>query len=1063
MTAIRFSASFITIMVFTVMAFSQTYFFDTYSVKEGLAQSKVYCMYQDTLGYLWLGTASGVSKFDGHNFINFTSDDGLSENGVRVIVQGPGGYLWFGHNGGGISREKNGRFEKITGDSLNIQHDITAMLVDYQKGLWIGSHGEGAFYIKNPASPHTNDFAIEHYAGYNKLSDRVLKIFQGQDSTIYFIIDANIIIKEKFSDIFQIYAPEGLSKYFQFTAITQDKKGNLWFGTYNGGLYVLYKQSGKITTFDIRDGLASNFICALYCDHSGNIWAGTWGGGITRINEKMKIYDTSNGLPENKIWSILEDKEGNILIGTNENGFCIFKGDQFVTWSVSDGLVSDHVNALLPIGDNTLWIGTGKGINIYNNKSLKPETLQHKGYPFEKDVVFLKNDYRNHIWIATRYDGIYDYSIQTRQIEYNPMLNIYIMNGGGVITALETDKTKGLWIGTIDGLIFYDLVRNQLDRVMGNEITSLYCDSENTLWIGVKSKGIIQYKNKEFVKLDTLWKFSPLSFTEDRNKNIWVGTDGQGLKVIRNDSTLRQFKISEGLLSDYISLIMSDAKDNIWIGTNRGLNRYNQKTGNMFTYTQENGFTGIEVKHQAGCITKEGQVWFGTVKGAVKYNPDAERIDTVQPLLHFTDLKINLRSRPVENNLELKHTENAVYISFNCINLTNPDLVAYQVMLEGADHSWSQPVRQNFKNYPLLPPGNYVFKVKATNGSGLWNEKPLELAFSILPPFYKRWWFVVSCIFIVAAIIIAVVINRERKLKIEKAILEEKVRERTAEIVKINHELALKNKNITDSIQYAKHIQDAILPTTGELSKLLPELFILYKPKDIVSGDFYWLENKNGLIMLAVVDCTGHGVPGALMSIIGYNGLNRAVREFGNTRPGNIMDKLNDLVQETLKQSENTGVKDGMDMSMCVYDIQNRKLEFAGANNPIYIISGKNKSLEENGIILEPELVLNEWSLFEIKVNRQPIGAYYDKVPFENHTIEPSPGDTVYLFSDGFPDQFGGPKGKKLMYRRFKELIISVQHLPMKNQKEAFNTFIEEWKGDLEQLDDICLIGLKII
>ena len=195
---------------------------------------------------------------------------------------------------------------------------------------------------------------------------------------------------------------------------------------------------------------------------------------------------------------------------------------------------------------------------------------------------------------------------------------------------------------------------------------------------------------------------------------------------------------------------------------------------------------------------------------------------------------------------------------------------------------------------------------------------------------------------------------------------------------------------------------------------------------------------------------------------MGYNGLNRTVREFGLLQPGEIMDKLNQLVIETLQHSENSEVRDGMDMSICSYFPKQRKLEYAGANNPLYVVIPDSRKLEENGMELEIALHKDGLKLYEIKATKQPIGPYYDQKPFENHLFNFEKGDSVYLFSDGFPDQFGGPKGKKFMYHRFKELLLSVQGLNMVEQKTVFDQTIEKWKGELEQIDDICLIGIKI-
>ena len=249
-----------------------------------------------------------------------------------------------------------------------------------------------------------------------------------------------------------------------------------------------------------------------------------------------------------------------------------------------------------------------------------------------------------------------------------------------------------------------------------------------------------------------------------------------------------------------------------------------------------------------------------------------------------------------------------------------------------------------------------------------------------------------------------------------------------------------KNKEILDSINYAKRIQSAILPASDTINQHLKDNFILYKPKDIVAGDFYWLEIKNGKTLFAVADCTGHGVPGAMISVVCNNGLNRSVREHGLTDPGKILDKTREIVIQEFSKSGEEEMADGMDISLC--SIEGNKMQWAGANNPLWII--------------------RKGELLETLPNRQPIGNYPFSKPFLTHEITLEKEDRLYLFSDGFPDQFGGVKGKKYKVKNLKNLLISISHNPMNDQQRILNTVFEEWRADFEQIDDICILGLKI-
>jgi serine phosphatase RsbU (regulator of sigma subunit) len=276
-----------------------------------------------------------------------------------------------------------------------------------------------------------------------------------------------------------------------------------------------------------------------------------------------------------------------------------------------------------------------------------------------------------------------------------------------------------------------------------------------------------------------------------------------------------------------------------------------------------------------------------------------------------------------------------------------------------------------------------------------------------------------------------------KKLRVQNTIIKNKNKE-------INHaylQIEEKNNEILDSIRYAKRIQSAILPSQSQILKLLPKSFVFYRPKDVVAGDFYWLEEKDNKILIAAADCTGHGVPGAMISVVCNNALKRTVREYGLTDPGKILDKTREIVIDEFSKSDED-VKDGMDIALVT--IQNNLLEYAGAHNPLWIIRGNSNEIEE------------------IKANKQPIGLFDSHKPYTTHKVKLSKGDTFYIFSDGFADQFGGEKGKKYKKSNLKGLLLSCQQNSMEKQKNLISEAFDEWKGDIEQLDDVCVIGVKI-
>jgi len=270
-----------------------------------------------------------------------------------------------------------------------------------------------------------------------------------------------------------------------------------------------------------------------------------------------------------------------------------------------------------------------------------------------------------------------------------------------------------------------------------------------------------------------------------------------------------------------------------------------------------------------------------------------------------------------------------------------------------------------------------------------------------------------------------IIIEEKKEVERQKALVEEK------------------NKEVMDSIMYAKYLQDAILPTLSSIKQHLPESFVLYKPKDIVAGDFYWLEQTGDSVLIAAADCTGHGVPGALVSVVCSNALNRAVKEFKIIEPGKILDKVRELVVETFEKSE-SNVQDGMDISLaCLTPSKaGMQVQWSGAFNPLWY--------------------LQDGEMKEVGADKQPVGKFESQNVFTTHTLQLKKGDVLYLFTDGYADQFGGPKGKKFKYKQFQESLLVISNKSMDEQKQPLEETLKEWKGELGQMDDVLVIGIRI-
>jgi len=269
------------------------------------------------------------------------------------------------------------------------------------------------------------------------------------------------------------------------------------------------------------------------------------------------------------------------------------------------------------------------------------------------------------------------------------------------------------------------------------------------------------------------------------------------------------------------------------------------------------------------------------------------------------------------------------------------------------------------------------------------------------------------------------------------------IEDKNVKLETANKENAEKNKKITDSIRYAKRIQEAILPLDKIIKENIEDSFVLYKPRDIVSGDFYWMEVVKEKVLFAAVDCTGHGVPGALVSIVGHNGLNQAVKEFGVTEPAKILDKLNELVLDTFSSKDEHDIKDGMDIAMCCLNTKTNTLEYAGANNPLYLI--------RNG------------KLQIYKADKQPIGKFMQRKVFTNQSIALQENDSIYIFSDGYADQFGGTEDKRFTRKQFRDLLLEINDKPMQVQKNLLEEKFNSWKKNADQIDDVLVLGMRMI
>jgi serine phosphatase RsbU (regulator of sigma subunit) len=597
---------------------------------------------------------------------------------------------------------------------------------------------------------------------------------------------------------------------------------------------------------------------------------------------------------------------------------------------------------------------------------------------------------------------------------------------------------------------------------------------------------------------------------QDHEGIIWIGTYGGG--VWRFDGNyFVNFNEKSGLVNNEVMSLIQDNENNLWLGTRKGLSQItaNQlkkinkknvlnfnpvKESFFYNYNYNDGFLGLNCRRNAMLQDKLGFIWVGSDLLS-SFSPQQNVIKNTPPNIMLTNIKLfgediswpNLKAviadslgnekivgkikdtllpngvllkniqydgitrwNNLPENLSLPYNINNVSFNFVGVHMQSRNHLKYQYILEGFDNHWSTITNRTEAPYGNLPSGDYTFKVRAMNQIGLWS-KELEFKFCVQKPWWETWWFRYSIIIFITLLIYFIYRLRTAALRRDKIILEQTVEIRTAEVQnekKLVEEqkqlIEKKHQEITDSINYAERIQRSLLGSKQILDECLIHYFILFKPKDIVSGDFYWAKKLvNNHFLLVTADSTGHGVPGAIMSMLNIACLKEATSS-GITSPDLLLNETRSLVIENLKNDEGDfGGKDGMDASLLCFDFANLMLYCASAYLPVWII--------------------RDDTLIEIEVDRMPIGKHvYDNTAFKLHNIQLFKGDVIYTFSDGFADQFGGIDGKKFKKKKLKQLLLSVSKEPIENQKHILNEAFENWKLKLDQIDDVCIIGIKI-
>lgn len=947
-----------------------------------ISEKGIYCFYKHSDGNCWIGTNSGIVLYDGKKFRAFARNDSLGNFQVWSIKQDKLGNTWIATMLNGVFCYDGKEMKHFTMRDGLTDLKIRDILINDDK-VWVTTYR--GIHEYDPSKAYTGNESFR-LLNDKQLSETVYKLFKDSLGNIW-AGTAKGVLKISYGKTRTITKANGLCGNL-IDAITQDREGNMWFGSFAGGASK-YKNDLFIN-FNEKHGLVNNTVMAIFKDSKDNFWLGTWGGGVSRFNynESKRTdsvaftnYSQKEGLIYNNIWSITEDKKGNIWLGTSASGISVFDGKKFTNYHYKQGLHGIRIPAMLTDRKGNVWIANENGVDMYDGKTFTQYSTK---------------------------DGLSSQGVN----------------------AIYEDNFGDLWFGSVDKITKYD----------GKKFTSI-----------TRAEGFPRIRN----------------LVRDHLGYTWISTDfGVAVYNGKNFFTINEVN---GLSSNTVYYVNADNDGNLWIGTNNGIDRLdintyvNQKEVRLKHYGKEEGFIGLECNQNAIYRDVDGKLWIGTVDGVTIYNPDYEQKNKSAPQTQITNIRLFLESvnfsqysDSTENglpvNLVLPYDKNHITFDFVGVSQTIPEKVKYRFMLLGFDKDWLPEGKETSTTYSNLPPGKYTFMLKACNNDNIWNEKPVTYSFEIVPPFWKRPWFYIISILIGVSLIYGFIKVREENLQRSRQRLKAEVAIRTKELLEEKEKLQVayseideKNKDITDSIHYAKRIQEAILPADSTIKQLLPDSFVFYKPKDIVSGDFYWLEQWGPQTLVAAVDCTGHGVPGAFMSIVAHNILTQTVNVLGLAKPALILNETNTQLSKKLNQDpEEATVRDGMDIALCAINYKKSTMEFAGANNPLWLI--------RNNLVIE------------INGDKFPIGAFVGEElqRFTNHEWEIQKGDCIYMFTDGFADQFGGPKGKKFKYKQLQELLLQIHSKPMAEQKQILQQTNDEWQGELEQVDDILIIGIRI-
>ncbi len=1005
-------------------------------------------------GQLIVANKGGIDRFDGRNFEKLKLIDDTVGVDYATCLFRYKERIWFGLFNGNIGLLEKSQLKEI---ETGIQGQVKHVHVDEKDRVWAFSRSGMVFSISGSET---------HLYNMTERDMLINSVIPFRDRE--FIIGSNDglwLIRFETGNDFQVLKKVAGLGDTKITAIKYESSADvMWVGTEDAGLYKLYSPftaSEKLEKFNLENGKSIDDVQSIFEDHLGRIWLGTFGNGLVRIEyygTGKKDFITQSFSSEIDaeylIRDVFEDAEHNIWIATFGGGLIQIIENVFHQPFDANWLRQQSITQLFRDTRGYVWLGIDKGIfrtSEYSKRSAFD--YYHVG---GNTISAIAEDGAGNIWVGTRTAGIYKLSNKNSEFTRIPL------NEGSLADAINsiTPTQDGVYVATKSGLFLLSVngkIKKQLSTIDGlphNNVRYCFEDSAGQLWIATQGNRVALLINDQIRFLEdesgqTIVDVNHI--LQDRFGRLWFATAGQGIYVLDKGDAYN-LNTEDGLPSDYCYQMVLDNDGYVWASHQKSIVQLSSalKVSRVVEHEEispiENTMVTFLFKDN------EGNIWISSTHGVVKFNPAIDKSSKAIPQLSISGMKLFDQNQPLITDLVLPYKQYKVSFTLAGISLRNPENIRYKWRLKGYSDYWSEEISQSEIQIQRLEDGDYTLQVIASKNGGEWTPEPVEFSFLIRKPFWRAWWFYLFMTIAMIGIVVAFVRYRVYRLMKDKQELESIVTERTveiqeqkSEIERSRDEIAKYAKDITDSIKYAKRIQNAIFPTLEDVRSVVPESFVLFRSKDLVSGDFYFAEKIGDERIFCAVDCTGHGVPGGFMSIVANNLLEQATRQLKLTKPSEILTYLNKGVTETLHQTyEESSVKDGMDIALCSWNKKLKTLQFAGAYNPLYLF--------------------RDGKLIEYRGDRFPVGTFVgeESGTFRNHEIKVQEGDMLYLFSDGFSDQFGGPQGKKFKVRRFKEMLREVHTFPVDQQYKMISERLKQWIGDLEQVDDIVLLGVRI-